>query len=61
MGAEIKIKIYKHFSSMTTLQRKILIEIMERYHDLKKLALLTDPELHELWLVECEYSNPYKE
>lgn len=57
MGTEIN----KHSSTMLSLQRKILIETLERHHDLKKLALLTDPELHELWLVECEYPNPYKE
>ena len=27
---------------------------------MEKLSYLTDPEIHELWIRDCEYDNPYK-
>lgn len=44
---------------MMSSQRLTLINTLEHCHDLSKLARLTDPELHELWLKDCEYENPY--
>ena len=46
---------------MTQHQRSELIRILRVFHDLEELSKLTDPQLHELWLVECEYENPYKD
>ncbi len=53
----------KHSTTMTSHQRKELIRILSApimEHDLKDLAEKTDAELHELWLIDCEYKNPYK-
>ena len=51
-----------HNSTMTPKQRKVLIRVLSPSlmgHDIKKLAEMTDPELHEQWLIDCEYENPY--
>ena len=56
----MEIQILKHTSSMHPKQRGILIKILSPTHDIKALAVLTDPELHELWVTDCEYPNPYK-
>ena len=56
-------KINKHTTTMTSHQRKELIRILSTPlmgHDLMDLAEKTDAELHELWLIDCEYENPYK-
>lgn len=53
-------KLSKHTSSMSALQRKELIKILKYFHSMEDLAKLTDPELHSLWLDDCEYENPYK-
>ena len=53
----------KHETTMTSHQRKELIRILSApfmEHDIKDLAEKTDAELHELWLIDCEYPNPYK-
>ena len=57
---EDKVQILKHTSSMHPKQRGILIKILRSTHDINILAVLTDPELHELWVTDCEYPNPYK-
>lgn len=49
-----------HSSTMTTHQREELIRILKLFHNMDELAKLTDPQLHELWLIDCEYENPYK-
>lgn len=48
-----------HSSTMTPHQRSELVRTLIPYHDAKKLASLTDPQLHELWLILCEYKNEY--
>ncbi len=53
------ITILKHASSMHPKQRGSLIKILGSTHDINTLAVLTDPELHELWVTDCEYPNPY--
>lgn len=53
----------RHHSSMISTQRKELIRILSvpiMGHSLQKLAEATDEELHELWLIDCDYPNPYK-
>ena len=56
----------KHNTTMTSIQRKELIRILstgpftDNTISIKDLAEKTDVELHELWLIECEYENPYK-
>jgi len=50
----------KHETTMTSYQRKELIRILKVFNPIKELAIMTDTELHEKWLVECEYENPYK-
>ncbi len=48
---------------MTSHHRKELIRILSvplMGHELKDLAEKTDAELHELWIIDCEYPNPYK-
>lgn len=50
----------KHVSTMKPTQRVMLLDILKHTHDMEKLAYLTDPELHELWIRDCEYPNPYK-
>lgn len=49
-----------HTSTMTSYQRGELIRILSVFHKIEDLAKLTDPELHELWITDCEYENPYK-
>jgi hypothetical protein len=49
-----------HNSTMTSYQRKELFRILKMFHRIEELAVLTDPELHELWIKDCEYPNPYK-
>jgi len=54
----------KHTTTVTSYQRKQLIRILSAPimgYDIMELAEKTDVELHELWLVECEYPNPYKD
>jgi hypothetical protein len=55
------VDINKHHSTMTSEQRSMLINVLKIWHNMEKLATLTDPQLHELWIEECEYPNPYKE
>lgn len=50
----------KHVSTMTEAQRKELIRILKHEHDVHDLATMTDPQLHEAWLIMCEYENVYK-
>lgn len=47
-----------HNSTITPYARKELIRILAD-HSMNKLANLTDPQLHELWLIDCGYKNPY--
>ena len=49
-----------HNSTMTSFQRSELIRILRVFHNIEELAVLTDTELHGLWLDDCEYENPYK-
>lgn len=49
-----------HKTTMTPLQRQELIRILKIFHKIEELALLTDPQLHEVWLIDCEYENVYK-
>ncbi len=55
------VKINKHQTTMTPEQRSWLIGVLKIWHDMEVLATLTDPQLHELWIEDCEYPNPYKE
>jgi len=48
-----------HKTTMTSFQRGELIRILGTFSKIEELAILTDIELHEKWLVECEYNNPY--
>jgi hypothetical protein len=50
----------KHNSTMTSYQRSELVRILKMFHSIEELVTLTDPQLHELWLEDCEYENPYK-
>lgn len=55
--------IQKHSTTMTPHQRAELIRILSvplMEHDLTKLACMTDEELHEQWIIDCDYPNPYK-
>lgn len=49
-----------HNTTMTSEQRKMLISTLRVSHDINRLAEMTDAELHEQWLIDCEYDNPYK-
>ncbi len=49
-----------HTTTMTAKQRKMLIHTLGSTHDIKKLAEMTDVELHEQWLMDCDYENVYK-
>ena len=57
---ENKEQILKHASTMHPNQRATLIKILGTTHDINALAVLTDPDLHELWIRDCEYPNPYQ-
>lgn len=50
-----------HKTTMDPIQRQELIRILKSWHAIEILATKTDPELHELWLVDCEHPNPYKD
>lgn len=50
----------KHKTTMTSFQRKELVRILKPWHKIEDLVLKTDPQLHELWLIDCEYPNVYE-
>lgn len=61
---QVGTKPNKHFSTMGHPQRVELVRILTtgpfKYNPLY-LARMTDEEIHEVWLIECDYPNPYKE
>ena len=57
---KLKTNKMKHKTTMSPEQRVELIRVLGQTHDLKDLAIKTDSELHEQWLIDCEYENIYK-
>lgn len=51
----------KHSTTMKPSQRKELIRILLIFNKIEVLAILTDTELHGLWLEDCGHTNPYKQ
>ena len=49
-----------HKTTMTSSQRRELVRILKVFDKIEELAVLTDEEIHEKWLKQCEYENPYK-
>ena len=54
-------EISKHQTTMTPWQRRVLVRVLEPTHKIEDLVIMTDAELHEQWLIDCEYPNPYKD
>lgn len=48
-----------HQTTMAPLQRQELVRILSCRYTKDELALLTDVQIHERWLIDCGYKNIY--
>ncbi len=50
----------QHTSTLTPAQRMAMLDVLRPFHKAEVLMRLTDPQMHELWILETGRSNPYR-